>query len=105
MAMANQVLQQDKTEDLANLAETARDMSSQSHLGSKHRKPFDLIAATAVLKRKLQNLDNRLLTQADFRYGEPKWCFNGADATFAMDKGCGTDCYIVSSNVPRSGKC
>lgn len=52
MAMANQILQQDKTEDLANLVETARDILFRSHLEIEHRKRFDLIAATAVLKIK-----------------------------------------------------
>ncbi|KIW30087.1 hypothetical protein, variant [Cladophialophora immunda] len=98
LAMTCEVLQQNHPGNLNHLAETARDISSESPKGSVRQKRFDLIATTAEFKKRLQNLDQvrptTSLSKEHFRYGEPRWYFNESSATFAIDTRSNTCCYI-----------
>jgi hypothetical protein len=97
--MMNQVLSQNRPEDLTHLADAAKIMSTENPVG---RKSFDLIASTAEFKKRIGKLalePAREIENPGFRFGEDRWTFNSGKATFALDEQ--GRCRYIVSNLER----
>jgi hypothetical protein len=93
--MMNQVLSQNRAEDLTHLADAAK-------INPVGRKSFDLIASTAEFKKRIGKLalePAREIENPRFRFGEDQWTFNSGKATFALDEQ--GRCRYIVSNLER----